>query len=86
MALYMDEEFYPCFLTTISRRRWILSHGVKLVVMKCLQLPGYLAALRGVIGHVVDKEGPAAETLEASRLQPSLEQLTLLIQRLKDQV
>nr|GEU59948.1 hypothetical protein [Tanacetum cinerariifolium] len=97
----------------------ILSHEVKLVVMKCLQSPGYLAALRGVTGHVVDKgmqdrlaadfplhaqrrahreasmvdimdllrlEGPATKTLEASRLQPSFEQLMLLIHWLEDQV
>ncbi|GKG10171.1 hypothetical protein Tco_0338917, partial [Tanacetum coccineum] len=37
MALHMDEEFYPRYLTTIAGRRWILSRGLKLVIMKCLQ-------------------------------------------------
>nr|GFC31455.1 hypothetical protein [Tanacetum cinerariifolium] len=37
MALHLDEEFYPCFLTTIAGRRWILGRGLRLVVMKCLQ-------------------------------------------------
>ncbi|GJS99377.1 hypothetical protein Tco_0820547 [Tanacetum coccineum] len=45
MALHLDEEFYPRYLTTIAGRQWILSRGLKLVVMKCLQSPEYLAAL-----------------------------------------
>ncbi|GJW70146.1 hypothetical protein Tco_0127063 [Tanacetum coccineum] len=118
MALHLDEEFYPCFLTTIAGRRWILGRGFKLAVMKCLQSPKYLTALGGAIGHAIDKgmqDGlavgidhrkggrsladvaaynpsaeanyisavnalrPAAETPEASQLQPSLEQLMLPI-------
>nr|GEX40457.1 hypothetical protein [Tanacetum cinerariifolium] len=55
MALHLDEEFYPRFLTTIAGRRWILSRGVKLVVMKCLQLPNYLAALGKAIRRAIDK-------------------------------
>ncbi|GJQ90643.1 hypothetical protein Tco_0001782 [Tanacetum coccineum] len=55
MALYLDEEFYPRYLTTIAGRRWILSHGLRIVVMKCLQSPDYLAALGGVIGRAIDK-------------------------------
>nr|GEU98463.1 hypothetical protein [Tanacetum cinerariifolium] len=30
MDAHLDEEFYPRFLTTISGRRWILTHGLKL--------------------------------------------------------
>ncbi|GJY90174.1 hypothetical protein Tco_0505370 [Tanacetum coccineum] len=55
MALHLDEEFCPRYLTTIVGRRWILSRGLKLVVMKCLQSPEYLAALGGAIGHAIDK-------------------------------
>ncbi|GJV27758.1 hypothetical protein Tco_1384206 [Tanacetum coccineum] len=64
MALHMDEEFYPRYLTTIAGRRWILSRGLKLVIMKCLQSPEYLAALGGVIGRAIDKgmqDGLAAD-------------------------
>ncbi|GKC18877.1 hypothetical protein Tco_1021027 [Tanacetum coccineum] len=126
MALHLDEEFYPCYLTTIAGRKWILSRGLRLVVMKCLQSPEYLAALGGAIGHAVDKgmqgglaagidhgkagrgladvaaynhstkanyifavnslQGPAADTLDASQLQPLPEQLMLPIHRLEDQV
>nr|GEW65748.1 hypothetical protein [Tanacetum cinerariifolium] len=34
MAAHLEEEFYPCFLTTISGRRWILTHGLKLDGLK----------------------------------------------------
>ncbi|GJW49038.1 hypothetical protein Tco_0080684, partial [Tanacetum coccineum] len=54
MALHLDEEFYPRYLTTIAGQRWILSRGLRLVVMKCLQSPEYLAALRGVIVDAYD--------------------------------
>ncbi|GJY02162.1 hypothetical protein Tco_0360314 [Tanacetum coccineum] len=47
MALHLDEEFYPYFLTTIAGQRWILGRGPRLVVMKCLQSLEYLAALGG---------------------------------------
>ncbi|GJU64884.1 hypothetical protein Tco_1246719 [Tanacetum coccineum] len=55
MALHLDEEFYPRLLTTIAGRRWILSCGLRLVVMKCLQSPEYLAALGRAIGRTIDK-------------------------------
>ncbi|GKD04618.1 hypothetical protein Tco_1179592 [Tanacetum coccineum] len=50
MALHLDEEFYPCYLTTIAGRRWILSRRLRLIVMKFLQSPEYLAAPGGIIG------------------------------------
>ncbi|GJV20921.1 hypothetical protein Tco_1369941 [Tanacetum coccineum] len=55
MALHLDKEFYPRFLTTIAGRRWILSCGFKLVVMKCLQSPEYLVALGKAIGRAIEK-------------------------------
>ncbi|GJU23297.1 hypothetical protein Tco_1156639 [Tanacetum coccineum] len=55
MALHMDEEFYPHYLTTIAGQRWILGRGLKLVVMKCLQSPVYLAALGEAIGRAIEK-------------------------------
>nr|GEU55629.1 transposase (putative), gypsy type [Tanacetum cinerariifolium] len=55
MALHLDEEFYPRYLTTIVGRRWILSCGLRLVVIKCLQSLEYLAALGWAIGRAIDK-------------------------------
>ncbi|GJX17001.1 hypothetical protein Tco_0217833 [Tanacetum coccineum] len=36
MAVHLDEEFYPRFLTTIAGQRWIISCGFRLAVMRCL--------------------------------------------------
>ncbi|GJY49849.1 hypothetical protein Tco_0439805 [Tanacetum coccineum] len=36
MALHLEEKFYPHFLTTIYGRRWLLTHDLKLAVVKCL--------------------------------------------------
>ncbi|GJU19280.1 gypsy type transposase [Tanacetum coccineum] len=136
MALQLDDEFYPSFLTTIGWRRWILSRGLKLVVIKCLQSLEYLSVLGKDIRRAIDKgmqdglaagivhgkagralsdvvaykpfadadnvaakdasiavimdslrlEGPAAEASDAGELQPSHEQLMLLIHRPEDNV
>ncbi|GJY54861.1 hypothetical protein Tco_0446525 [Tanacetum coccineum] len=39
LAFHLDEEFYPRFLTTIAGQRWIIGHGLRLVVMKFRQSP-----------------------------------------------
>nr|GEV53062.1 hypothetical protein [Tanacetum cinerariifolium] len=80
-------------------KRWILSHGIRLAVMKCLQSPEYVTVLGTFIGLPLTKdaniadimsllhlEGPSAETIEVSRLQPSYEQLHLPIHRKEDNV
>nr|GEW87088.1 hypothetical protein [Tanacetum cinerariifolium] len=127
MALHINEESYPHYLTTIAGQRWILGRGLKLAVLKCLKSSEYLVALGGSIGLAINKGmqdglaagidhgkvgrgridlsaynpsaeanyvsaidalrvGHAAETLEAIQLQPSPEQLMLLIYRLEDQL
>ncbi|GJV02303.1 hypothetical protein Tco_1335872 [Tanacetum coccineum] len=55
MALHLDEELYPRFLATIAGQMCIINHGFRLVVMKRLQPPEYLAALGKSIGCVIDK-------------------------------
>ncbi|GJX59443.1 hypothetical protein Tco_0290833 [Tanacetum coccineum] len=55
MAAHLEEEFYPRFLTAISGRRWILTHGLKLVLFKCLQSTEYLLLLGEAIGCAVNK-------------------------------
>ncbi|GJX85218.1 hypothetical protein Tco_0335992 [Tanacetum coccineum] len=55
LALHLDEEFYPRFLTTIDGRRWIIDHGLRLVVMKCHQSLEYGVAFGVVIGLAIDK-------------------------------
>ncbi|GJU40371.1 hypothetical protein Tco_1193328 [Tanacetum coccineum] len=55
MALHLDEKFYPHLLTTITGRRWLLTYGIELVFAKCLNLPGYLSALREAISKAIEK-------------------------------
>nr|GEV42075.1 hypothetical protein [Tanacetum cinerariifolium] len=55
MAAHLEEKFYPRFLTTIYGRRWILSHGLKLVLLKCLQSSKYLCILGEAIGCAINK-------------------------------
>nr|GEW03178.1 reverse transcriptase domain-containing protein [Tanacetum cinerariifolium] len=39
----------------VSGRRWLLTHGLKLIVIKCLNSPGYLTALGLAISHAIEK-------------------------------
>ncbi|GJR80619.1 hypothetical protein Tco_1217313 [Tanacetum coccineum] len=51
MALHLEEKFYPHLLTTISSCRWLLTHGMELAIIKCLNSTGYLSAFGGSIGN-----------------------------------
>ncbi|GJT08944.1 hypothetical protein Tco_0843406 [Tanacetum coccineum] len=55
MALHLEEKFYPHLLTTISGQRWLLTRGLKLVVVKCLNSLEYLAALGSAISRAIEK-------------------------------
>ncbi|GJT94129.1 gypsy type transposase [Tanacetum coccineum] len=55
MALHMDAEFYPRYLTTIVGQRWLLNRGLKLVLSKCLSSPEYLSVMGEAIGRAIDK-------------------------------
>nr|GEX15967.1 hypothetical protein [Tanacetum cinerariifolium] len=55
MALHLEEKFYPHLLTTISGRRWLLTHGLKLAIVKCLNSHGYLLALGAAIIRAIEK-------------------------------
>nr|GEY24103.1 hypothetical protein [Tanacetum cinerariifolium] len=50
MTLHLEERFYPHLLTTISVRRWLLTHDIELAIAKCLNSPDYLSALGATIG------------------------------------
>ncbi|GJT19057.1 hypothetical protein Tco_0877763 [Tanacetum coccineum] len=56
MALHLEEKFYPHLLTTISGSRWLLTQGMKLAIIKCLNLPEYLFALGVAISKAIEKE------------------------------
>ncbi|GJZ11958.1 hypothetical protein Tco_0546717 [Tanacetum coccineum] len=55
LALHLEERFYPHLLTTISGRRWLLTHGLELAISKCLKSTEYLSSLGAVIGKAVEK-------------------------------
>ncbi|GJS79596.1 hypothetical protein Tco_0729477 [Tanacetum coccineum] len=55
MALHLEERFYPHLLTTISGRRWLLTHGMELAITKCLHSLEYLSALGAAIGKAIEK-------------------------------
>ncbi|GKC43920.1 hypothetical protein Tco_1061642 [Tanacetum coccineum] len=55
MALHLEEKFYPHLLNTISGRRWLLTRGVKLAVVKCLNSQEYLTALGSAISRAIEK-------------------------------
>ncbi|GKB08673.1 hypothetical protein Tco_0836985 [Tanacetum coccineum] len=64
MALYLEEKFHPHLFTTISGRRWLLTQGMKLAFIKCMNSPEYLSALRAAIGKAIEKcmqDGLSAE-------------------------
>ncbi|GJW70033.1 hypothetical protein Tco_0126950 [Tanacetum coccineum] len=59
----LEGEFYPAYLTTLAGRRWLLTHGVELAMIKCLKSPEYRRILVHALGGAVDygmQEGLAA--------------------------
>nr|GEX88418.1 hypothetical protein [Tanacetum cinerariifolium] len=55
LALHLEEKFYPHLLTTISGCRWLLTHGMDLAVVKCLNSHEYLSVLGTAIGKAIEK-------------------------------
>ncbi|GJY66050.1 hypothetical protein Tco_0468288 [Tanacetum coccineum] len=56
MALHLEEKFYPRLLTTISYRRWLLTQGLELTVVKCLNSPEYLSMLGAATSKAIENE------------------------------
>ncbi|GJU09974.1 gypsy type transposase, partial [Tanacetum coccineum] len=54
MALHLEEKFYPHLFTTIFGRRWLLTRGIKLAVVKCLNSLVYLTALGSAISRAIE--------------------------------
>ncbi|GJX66610.1 hypothetical protein Tco_0300953 [Tanacetum coccineum] len=54
MDLYLEEKLYPHLLTTIFGRRWLLTCGIKLAVVKCLNSPEYLMDLGAAISRAIE--------------------------------
>ncbi|GJT37769.1 hypothetical protein Tco_0937634, partial [Tanacetum coccineum] len=59
----LEGEFYPAYLTALAGRRWLLTHGMELAMVKCLKSPEYQGILDHALGRAVDygmQEGLAA--------------------------
>nr|GEX10543.1 palmitoyl-acyl carrier protein thioesterase [Tanacetum cinerariifolium] len=54
MACHLEEKFYLNLSTTISGQRWLLTHGLTLVLVKCLNSFDYLTALGAVISRAIE--------------------------------
>ncbi|GJW36011.1 hypothetical protein Tco_0058931 [Tanacetum coccineum] len=50
----LEGEFYPAYLTTLAGRRWFLTHGIQLAVLKCFKSPEYQGILGHALGRAVD--------------------------------
>nr|GEY03848.1 hypothetical protein [Tanacetum cinerariifolium] len=55
MACHLEEKFYPHLLTTISGRIWLLTHDLKLILVKCLNSFEYLTTLRAAISRAIEQ-------------------------------
>ncbi|GJW94396.1 hypothetical protein Tco_0174068 [Tanacetum coccineum] len=68
MACHLEEKFYPYLLTTISGRIWLLTHDLKLVLVKCLNSSEYLTDLGTAISRAIE-QGMQSEADFNSALQ-----------------
>ncbi|GJZ48804.1 hypothetical protein Tco_0602994 [Tanacetum coccineum] len=77
-CMRFQESFHPHLLNVVAGRRWLLTHGMKLLVVKCLNSTEYMEALGHAFGRAIEKgmqEGLAAgiEHGQAGRCLTDLE-------------
>ncbi|GJZ75737.1 hypothetical protein Tco_0640202, partial [Tanacetum coccineum] len=61
---HFQENFHPHLLNAIAGRRWLLTHGMKLLMTKCLNSTKYMEALGNAFCRAIEKgmqEGLVAE-------------------------
>ncbi|GKD58563.1 hypothetical protein Tco_1296072 [Tanacetum coccineum] len=51
---HLEGKFYPTYLTTLARRRWLLTHRIQLTLLKCLKSPEYQGTLGHALGWAVE--------------------------------
>ncbi|GJV06717.1 hypothetical protein Tco_1344373 [Tanacetum coccineum] len=77
-CMHFQESFHPHLLNVVAGRRWLLTHGMKLLLAKCLNLTEYMEAFGNSFGRAIEKgmqEGLAAgiEHGQAGRCLTDLE-------------
>ncbi|GKC94440.1 hypothetical protein Tco_1159882 [Tanacetum coccineum] len=68
IALHLEEKFYSHLLMTIAGRRWLLTYGMKLAIVKCLHSPEYLSALGVAISKAIEKRKMELQDVNISLL------------------
>nr|GEW26837.1 transposase (putative), gypsy type [Tanacetum cinerariifolium] len=66
----MDTKLYPHMLTIVAGRRWVIGHGLRLMVMKCSESSEYHSMLGKVISIAINKG-----IQEGLELEPGLSNL-----------
>ncbi|GJS47809.1 hypothetical protein Tco_0597930 [Tanacetum coccineum] len=56
-CMRFQESFHPHPLNVVAGRRWLLTHGMKLLVVKCLNSNEYMEALGHAFGRAIDGKG-----------------------------
>ncbi|GKC88402.1 hypothetical protein Tco_1149051 [Tanacetum coccineum] len=62
-CMRFQESFHPHLLNVVAGRRWLLTHGMKLLMAKCLNSTEYIEALGHAFSRAIEKgmqEGLAA--------------------------
>ncbi|GKF72471.1 hypothetical protein Tco_0208585, partial [Tanacetum coccineum] len=54
VSSHLEGEFYPTYLTLLVGRRWLLTHRIQLVILKCLKSSEYQGILGHALGWAVD--------------------------------
>ncbi|GJU96596.1 hypothetical protein Tco_1321352 [Tanacetum coccineum] len=54
-CMRFQESFHPHLLNFVAGRRWLLTHGIKLLVVKCLNSTEYMEALGHAFGRAIEK-------------------------------
>nr|GEU79427.1 hypothetical protein [Tanacetum cinerariifolium] len=54
-CLRLEEKFYPSLLVGIAGRRWLLTHGMKLLTVKCLNSSEYMTALGQAVSRAIER-------------------------------
>ncbi|GJS08257.1 hypothetical protein Tco_0365053 [Tanacetum coccineum] len=67
-CMRFQESFHPHLLNVIAGRRWLLTHGVKLLLAKCLNSNEYMEALGHAFGQC-NREGDAKEGLAQGKIE-----------------
>ncbi|GKA23300.1 hypothetical protein Tco_0709262 [Tanacetum coccineum] len=55
LSIDVDEELYPHMLTAIAGRRWVIAHGLCLIVMKCAKSLELRQAFANVVSTGIAK-------------------------------